>query len=141
MSSNGIWRFRKMSQRTKLEDELEKYNIKIDISKRSGKAKELEPHTINLGHYYPSAKTCGFTSDKLIDWVRVFEKYYDESADLKCEWVKVANQQNRYSEIQIQVQKSGEVKWVTIHIFLTTGVILVKGNYWKQRAQFEFELF
>lgn len=130
-----------MSKRTKVEDELEKYNVKIDISKRTGKAKELEPHTINLGHYSPSAKTCGFTSDKLVDWVCAFEKYYDESEDLKCEWIKVANQQNIYSEIQIQIQKLGGVKCVTIHIFLTIGIILVKGNYWKQWAQFEFELF
>ena len=70
-----------MSQKTKVEDELEKYNVKIDISKRTVKAKDLEPYTINLGHYSPSAKTCGFTSDKLVDWVRDFEKFYDESGD------------------------------------------------------------
>ena len=130
----------KMTQRTKVNDEIEKYNVKIDISKRTGKAKELEPHSINLGHYYPSAKACGFTSDKVIDWIRAIEKYYDESEDLKCEWIKVTNQQNLYSEVQIQVQKLG-VKCVTIHVFLTTGVILVKGNCWIQWAQYEFELF
>ncbi len=77
------WKFE--GKMNNVEEELNKYKVKVDASRRTGKARELENHKIDLGLYSTSAKTCGFSTENPVDWVRLFEKFYATHEQLKCE--------------------------------------------------------
>ena len=98
-------------------------------------------HQNSSSLYSKSAKTCGFTTKDPVIWIRAFERYYEQQTKLKCEWNKVSNQNQQYSELQLFVHNQAGSKCITIHIYLTTGVILIKGNFWRQWAENEFAIF
>eukprot|EP00112_Aurelia_sp_Birch-Aquarium-sp1_P018694 Seg4498.2 transcript_id=Seg4498.2/GoldUCD/mRNA.D3Y31 product="hypothetical protein" protein_id=Seg4498.2/GoldUCD/D3Y31 len=124
-----------------VEEELDKYKVKVDATKRTGKARELENHKIDLGLYSTSAKTCGFATENPVDWVLLFEKFYATHEQIKCDWKRISNQDGKYTEIQLFVTNGKAEKYITVHIHMTTGVVLIKGNFWKQWATLEFACF
>ena len=124
-----------------VEDELEKYTIKVDTAKRTGKTKELKPNSIDINLYCENTKTCGFTSIRPVEWLRLFEKAYNEHKDLKCEWNGMSNNEGQYSEVQLSIFNLETVKCLVIHVYLPTGVILIKGQLWDLWATVEFDAF
>ena len=124
-----------------IDEETDRYTIKVDPNKRTGKTKDLEENIIDVSLYSESAKTCGFTTKDPLIWIQAFERYYEQQTKLKCEWNKVSNQNQQYSELQLFVHNQTGSKCITIHIYLTTGVILIKGSLWKQWAENEFAIF
>ena len=124
-----------------VEDEPEKYTIKVDAAKRTGKTKELKPNTIDTNLYCENTKTCGFTSIMPVEWLRLFEKAYNDHEDLKCEWNRLLNNEGQYSEVQLSIFNLETVKCLVIHVYLTTGVILIKGQLWDLWATVEFGAF
>eukprot|EP00112_Aurelia_sp_Birch-Aquarium-sp1_P000224 Seg10187.1 transcript_id=Seg10187.1/GoldUCD/mRNA.D3Y31 product="hypothetical protein" protein_id=Seg10187.1/GoldUCD/D3Y31 len=74
-------------------------------------------------------------------WLQTFEKFYNENKDLLSEWTRIENQSGVYSEVQIALSNMAAEKCLTIHVYITTGVLLVKGSLWKQWAVSEFDIF
>lgn len=80
-----------------VEVEPEKYMITVDAAKQTGKTKELKPNSIDTNLYCQNTKTCGFTSVKPFEWLRLFEKVYNEHKNsnvsgTECQTMKVCIQ-------------------------------------------------
>ena len=99
-----------------IDDEIDRYTIKAESNKRTGKTRDLEEDKINVSLYSESAKTCGFITKDPVIWIRAFERYYEQQTKLKCEWNKVSNQNQQYSELQLFVHNQVGFKCITIHI-------------------------
>ena len=106
-------------------DEKELYHLAV-ISKNSGKTCDLLFDEVSTGSYKPNALTSGFISINPIIWVRSFENYLNPSVFV-CQWYNYIDKSGKVFEIQIHIFDHTK-KSVTIHIFLTTGVILIKGR-------------
>ena len=107
-------------------DEINLYHTVV-ISKNSGKTSDLLTDDISTGSYLPKARTSGLISNNPIIWAQAFEHYLDPSV-FTCQWANYFDNSNKVFEIQIRVYDKNDTKPLTIHIYLTTGVILIKGK-------------
>ena len=118
-----------------IEEEADKYNIDVKLDKRSGKAVQLKLDEVNTSLYADSAKTSGLATLRPVEYLKVFERYYEK---IGYHWLNKENKDNKYNESQIFLLDNEGVKYLTIHVFLSTGVILVKGHFHKEWAIYEF---
>ena len=83
----AAWKFD--GKMNSVKEELDKYKMKVDATRHTGKARELENHEIDLGLYSTSAKICGFAMKNPVVWIWLFEKFYATHKQLKCEWKRI----------------------------------------------------
>ena len=119
-----------------ISEERDKYEVITDATKRTGKTKELTEQ-ITTSLYAGSAKTSGFVTSSPILWLETFEKYY-LSGPLTCYWLNIENKDGKYCESQLYLHNALGIKCLTIHVYITTGVILAKGSLWRAWANLEF---
>ena len=106
-------------------EELNLYVQTTQPSKRTGKTVELLEETPSLGTYKPNAHTCGFKTARPITWLQAFEQYIHPSI-LTATWTNYRDEKGLFFETQIHVYNRGQ-KTVTIHVYLSTGIIIFKG--------------
>ena len=53
----------------------------------------------------------------------------------------MSNNVGQYSEVQLSIFNLENVKCLVIHVYLTTGVIFIKGQLWDLWATVEFDVF
>ena len=110
-----------------LKDTLNCYHNKIFINRRTGKTKHLlNEALLHQNVYLPSSKQTGFLTSRPLKFLEAFEQVLT-SGQFSSEWLNVPDDKGLYYECIIPLYEQ-TVKKVTIHVFLTTGVILFKGS-------------
>lgn len=118
-----------------------KYVSTVDPSRRSGKAVNLLDEKIDENLYEPRAKTSGFGTLRPLEWMCSFEKcLYSNIEHVSSEWFNITNKDNNINECQLYFYYGG-AKFLTLHAFLATGVILAKGKLHREWAEHEFPSF
>lgn len=120
-----------------VQDEYDCYIQRIDPKRRTGKAKDLPYEILNYDIYDPQAHMVGFTTDRPLKWLTAFELRYTNSDKLSVEWYNIKNSEKLVKECQLYISNSTNNKCITIHVYLTTGVISFKGSHYRNIA-YEF---
>ncbi len=108
-----------MEERLTINEEIERNDIQVDPSKRSGKTKELKSDEIDTNLY--ATKAYGLVSLKPMTGLQKFDSVYGESSDFLCDWRTEINTDWKYIENQLHLYSTqNNSKIVTFHIYLTT---------------------
>ena len=110
-----------------LKENIHKYHSKIFENKRSGKTKHLlNEELLHQNVYLPSSKQTGFLTSRPLIFLEAFEQLL-ATGQFSSEWLNVPDDKGLYFECIIPLYEQ-TVKKVTIHVYLSTGVILFKGT-------------
>ena len=109
-----------------ISDELNLYHTNI-TSKRSGKTVDLLIDEISKGSYNPSTLTCGLKTDYPLHWLQAFELFFDPAL-FTFSWFNFLDDSGKVFESQIHLYCTSNQKSLTVHIYLSTGVVLIKGK-------------
>ena len=109
-----------------LKDTINDYHNKIFANRRTGKTKHLlNEALLHQNVYLPSSKQTGFLTTRPLVFLEAFEQLL-ATGQFSSEWLNVPDEKGLIYECIIPLYEQ-TVKKVTIHVFLTTGVILFKG--------------
>ena len=95
-------------------------------SKRTGKSKELLVDSISEGSYKSTAFVSGLKTEHPLLWLQAFESFLNPTF-FTFSWFNYKDDSGKVFESQIHFYKNNNKVFV-VHIFLTTGVVLVKGT-------------
>ena len=107
-------------------EEIHNYHSHIS-SKRSGKSADLLIDDISKGTYCPSTYTSGLKTNHPLFWLQAFETSLNPTRFTSA-WFNFSDQSGKVYESQIHLYNTTNQKNFIIHIFLSTGVLLVKGK-------------
>ena len=96
-------------------------------SRRSGKTVDLLTDDISLGSYQPSSFISGYQTEYPLLWLEAFESFFSQTF-FNILWLNYADESGKFFESVIQLHNSKGIKTFTIHIYLSTGVVLFKGK-------------
>lgn len=123
--TDGDFILKSRSLQDDINDEL--LNTSTNVKARKNKSKSLCEEEIS---YIYKNHQCGFVTSRPIFWAQIIEKFITDTPDVTCRWqYKLWN--NVYIECKMDLFYD-ITKKVTIFIHLKTGVIMVKGNCYKE---------
>ena len=136
-------------------DEIQTKYVINDFKERTGKQKSLQFEEINLDLYRPSARCAAFTTskDRILHWIKTLQYHYFETLkddhSYLIKWIDHANYSSTtFQEVEIKLFKldsehvsdtcdlsqhhddtsdTQNTLIITIHVYLTTGVIMFQG--------------
>ena len=136
-------------------DEIQTKYVINDFKERTGKQKSLQFEEINLDLYRPSARCAAFTTskDRILHWIKTLQYHYFETLQddhsYLIKWIDHANYSSTtFQEVEIKLFKldsehvsdtcdlsqhhddtsdTQNTLIITIHVYLTTGVIMFQG--------------
>jgi len=131
-------------------DSLEKYDIPVTPKAPTGKGEFAPTEAINRALYEPGARLVGFkisSKERLIYWIKAISfRYHGQMgsmAEFLCEWKDRLreNCDSKVDEIFIQLFNAEKktIKYLTIHIYLTTHYLTVQGTHYVTWAADEFD--
>ena len=152
-----------------MEEIKSKYIIR-KFKERSGKQRDLKFEEIDINFYKPSAKCVSFITDehRILYWIMALQlRYYEhlkDSDQFFIKWIDHHDDTLEYfKEVEIKIYKtpppddntcaepkgnqdesspeeSGYNLLITVHIYLTTGVIMLQGSSYKFWGEKEFPI-
>lgn len=150
-------------------DEIQTKYVVGSFKERTGKQKSLRFEEIDLDLYKPSARCAAFTTskDRILHWIKTFQyRYFESLKDDPSYLIKWIDHEDytcsNFQEIEIKLLKidqettsldlsqhdhddpcdsnSRNSLIITIHVYLTTGVIMFQGVAYQFWAEKEFPL-
>lgn len=149
-------------------DEIQAKYVINDFKERTGKQKGLKFEEINLDLYRPSTRCVAFTTskDRILHWIKTLQYCYFETLkddhSYLIQWIDHANYTSTtFQEIEIKLFKldpeavsdtcdlsqhpddtsdTRNTLIITVHVYLTTGVIMFQGLAYKFWADREFPI-
>lgn len=109
--------------------------IFVKPCKRKGKISELPYEDISFDVY--QQKKCGFLTKRPLEWAKAIENYINETRDVEARW-EYKMEKEKYSECEI-ILYVDKTKKVLINIFVRSGVITVKGDYFREWMNTAFQ--
>ena len=109
--------------------ELDIYHDTV-CSKRTGKTHDLLIDTISEGSYKSTSFVSGLKTEHPLIWLQAFESFLNP-AIFTYAWFNHKDDSDKVFESQIHFYKNNNKVFV-VHIFLTTGVLLVRGKGHKE---------
>ena len=141
-------------------DEIETKYVIGTFKERTGKQKSLKFEDIDFDIYKPSARCAAFitSKDRILHWIKTFQNRYFESlkddSSFLIKWIDHEDYTyTNFQEIEIKLFKidqeatldlsqrdgpgdSRNSLIITIHVYLTTGVIMFQGiayQFWAEK--------
>lgn len=150
-------------------DEIQSKYLISHFKERANKQKAVKFEEIDLDIYKPSSKCAAFVTseERILHWIRTFQfRYYETLKDNNSYYIEWMDHENfdssNFQEIEIKIYKidfehtaelpdlsqhrndaisdSHRSLLITIHLYLTTGVIMFQGYAFKVWADQEFPI-
>ena len=123
---------------TRVEDDLKdsRFPLKILLSKRRRKVKQLKHEQFDFEIYAKTKKMAGFLTNRPVRWAICFEKYIDQIKSRCCRW-EYKLDDRKYTEAHLLLYFQPTEK-VEITIQFQSGVVLVNGDNFRKWIEDEF---
>ena len=118
--------FKVLQKKRLISETADEYHHNI-LRPRSGKTEQLLIDVITDEPYLNSAFTSGLKTDYPFLWLRALEEALDFATADNVVWYNTFDDNDKIFECQIQFHQNTN-RIATIHVYLTTGVLLIKGK-------------
>ena len=103
--------------------------------KRSGKMRNLKEEFFDFDIYQNNQ--CGFQTCRPFDWIQALENYVTNKEGIKCHWDYKENPEGKYETCELVIY-SKNIKQVKVLVYIKTGILMVKGQQYKEFIINEF---